>query len=245
MTVTDKIANRIDLIAPGALFGYDTLGLTSDEVMAGAKALGRLAVRGTIKRARKGYYYKPKVSLFGAQKPREDVLLELYLFDKNKQTAYVTGVRLYNRLGLTTQVASSIRVASLDKQIKGKVGNTLIKPAKSYVGVTSENIRYLELLDVMKDFNAIPDLSKEEGLMYLEKAIENLKCEEIKKLINYGSCYPPKVRALLGALLETSADAANFITELRELKKSINPTSRYQYGLSNTLLPTVGSWNIT
>lgn len=242
MTVTDKITSRINLIAPGAVFGYDTLGLSSDEVIAGAKALGRLAVKGTIKRVRKGYYYKPKVSLFGAQKPREDVLLELYLFDKNKQTAYVTGTRLYNRLGLTTQVSSSIRVASLDKQIKGKVGNTVIKPAKSYVRVTSDNIRYLELLDVIKDFNVIPDLSKEEGLIYLEKIINNLEREEIKKLISYGSCYPPKVRALLGALLEANTDTANFI---KELKESINPTSRYQYGISNALLPTAGSWNIS
>jgi hypothetical protein len=53
-------------------------------------------------------------------------------------------------LGLTTQVPSSIRVASLDKQVKGKVGNVVIKPAKSYVKVTADTIKYLELLDVLK-----------------------------------------------------------------------------------------------
>jgi hypothetical protein len=87
-------------------------------------------------------------------------LLGLYLFDNNKQTAYVTGTRLYNRLGLTTQVPNIIRVASLDRQIKGKAGNLVVRPAKSYVKVTSERVRYLEILDVMKDFNIIPDLQK-------------------------------------------------------------------------------------
>ena len=173
MKVTDKIVAKIKRIDTGDVFGYDTLGLTSDEIIAGSKALSRLVDKGVIKRARKGYYYKPKVSVFGEQKPREDVLLSLYLFEKNKQVAYITGTRLYNRLGLTTQVPSSIRVASSDKQIKGKVGNVVIKPAKSYVKVTADTIKYLELLDVIKDLNTIPDLQKSDGLVYLKKVIYN------------------------------------------------------------------------
>lgn len=241
MNVTDKIVAKINRIDPGDLFGYDTLGLTSDEIIAGSKALCRLVEKGIIRRARKGYYYKPKVSVFGEQKPREDVLLSLYLFEKNKEVAYITGTRLYNRLGLTTQVPSVIRVASLDRQVKGKVGNVVIKPAKSYVKVTSDTIKYLELLDVVKDLNTIPDLQKSDGLVYLKKAIYNFDATEIKKLVTYGVAYPPKVRALLGALLEAmNVDTAN----LSLLKKSINPSSSYDYGITPKMLPTVNSWNI-
>ena len=179
MKVTDKITAKINRIDTGDVFGYDTLGLTSDEIIAGSKALSRLVDKGVIKRARKGYYYKPKVSVFGEQKPREDVLLSLYLFEKNKQVAYITGTKLYNRLGLTTQVPSSIRVASLDKQIKGKAGNIVIKPAKSYVKVTADTVKYLELLDVIKDLNTIPDLQKSDGLVYLKKVIYNFEDTEI------------------------------------------------------------------
>ena len=241
MKVTDKIVAKINRIDTGDVFGYDTLGLTSDEIIAGSKALSRLVDKGVIKRARKGYYYKPKVSVFGEQKPREDALLSLYLFEKNKQVAYITGTRLYNRLGLTTQVPSSIRVASLDKQVKGKVGNVVIKPAKSYVKVTSDTIKYLELLDVIKDLNTIPDLQKSDGLVYLKKVIYNFDTTEIKKLVTYGVAYPPKVRALLGALLEAmNIDTAN----LSLLKKSINPSSSYDYGITPKMLSTVNSWNI-
>ncbi|MDR7371096.1 DUF6088 family protein [Flavobacterium aquidurense] len=242
MTVTNKIERKIEQIAPGEVFGYNTFGLASNEVLAGAKALGRLKERGVIKRARKGYYYKPKLSVFGEQKPREDVLLKLYLFDNNKQTAYITGTRLYNRLGLTTQVPSSIRIASLDRQIKGKVGNLVIKPARSYVRVTSENVRYLEILDVIKDFNTIPDLQKKDGLAYLKKTIRNLNNIEIKKLIAYGISYPPKVRALLGALLE---EYYNDGGDLKKLRNSLNVTSRYQYGIGSILLSTAQLWNIS
>ena len=242
MKVTDKILAKINRIDAGDVFGYDTLGVNSDEVLAASKALSRLVDKGVIKRARKGYYYKPKVSVFGEQKPREDALLSLYLFDKNKQVAYITGTRLYNRLGLTTQVPNSIRIASLDKQVKGKVGNTIVKPAKSYVKVTADNIKYLEILDVIKDLNTIPDLEKSDGIVYLKKVLYDFDNLEIKKLVTYGAAYPPKVRALLGALLE--ALKINFST-YGMLKKSMNPSSSFEYGINSQLLSTVTSWNIT
>lgn len=242
MKVTDKILAKINRIDTGDVFGYDTLGINSDEVLAASKALSRLVDKGVIKRARKGYYYKPKVSVFGEQKPREDALLSLYLFDKNKQVAYITGTRLYNRLGLTTQVPNSIRIASLDKQVKGKVGNTIVKPAKSYVKVTADNIKYLEILDVIKDLNTIPDLEKSDGIVYLKKVLYDFDKLEIKKLVTYGAAYPPKVRALLGALLE--ALKINFST-YDVLKKSMNPSSSFEYGINSQLLSTVTSWNIT
>ena len=242
MKVTDKILAKINRIDTGDVFGYDTLGINSDEVLAASKALSRLVDKGVIKRARKGYYYKPKVSAFGEQKPREDVLLSLYLFEKNKQVAYVTGTRLYNRLGLTTQVPNSVRIASLDKQVKGKVGNTIVKPAKSYVKVTADNIKYLEILDVIKDLNAIPDLEKNDGIVYLKNVLRGFDTTEMKKLVTYGAAYPPKVRALLGALLE--ALRIDFST-YNVLKKSMNPSSSFEYGINSQLLSTVTSWNIT
>ena len=242
MKVTDKILAKINRIDTGDVFGYDTLGINSDEVLAASKALSRLVDKGIIKRARKGYYYKPKVSAFGEQKPREDVLLSLYLFEKNKQVAYVTGTRLYNRLGLTTQVPNSVRIASLDRQVKGKVGNTIVKPAKSYVKVTADNIKYLEILDVIKDLNTIPDLVKNDGIVYLKNVLRGYDTTEIKKLVTYGAAYPPKVRALLGALLEALRID---ISTYNVLKKSMNPSSSFEYGINSQLLSTVTSWNIT
>lgn len=242
MKVTDKILAKINRIDTGDVFGYDVLGINSDEVLAASKALSRLVDKGVIKRARKGYYYKPKVSVFGEQKPREDVLLSLYLFEKNKQVAYVTGTRLYNRLGLTTQVPNSVRIASLDRQVKGRVGNTIVKPAKSYVKVTADNIKYLEILDVIKDLNTIPDLEKTDGIVYLKNVLRSFDATEIKKLVTYGASYPPKVRALLGALLEELK--INFST-YNVLKRSMNPSSSFDYGINSQLLSTVTSWNIT
>lgn len=242
MKVTDKILAKINRINTGDVFGYDTLGINSDKVIAASKALSRLVEKGVIKRARKGYYYKPKVTVFGELKPREEVLLSIYLFEKKKQVAYITGTGLYNRLGLTTQVPNSIRIASFDKQVKGKVGNVIIKPAKSYVKITADNIKYLEILDVIKDFNKIPDLNKSNGIVYLKKVLSDFDNLQIKKMVTYGMVYPPKVRALLGALLEALNIDSN---TYNVLKKSMNPSSSYEYGINSQLLSTATSWNIT
>lgn len=242
MKVTDKILAKINRIDTGDVFGYDTLEINSDEIIAASKALSRLVEKGVIKRARKGYYYKPNVTAFGELKPREEVLFSIYLFEKKKQVAYVTGTGLYNRLGLTTQVPNSIRIASFDKQVKGKVGNVIVKPAKSYVKVTADNIKYLEILDVIKDFNKIPDLNKSNGIVYLKKVLSDFDNLQIKKMVTYGMEYPPKVRALLGALLEALKIDSN---TYNVLKKSMNPSSSYRYGINLQLLSTATSWNIT
>jgi len=59
-------------------------------------------------------------------------------------------------------------------------------------------------------------------------------------LIKYGLKYPPRVRAILGAILE------NFMTteEIKPLKESLNPLSQYEYNITETILPNAKNWNI-
>ncbi|MGM0644583.1 MAG: hypothetical protein ACQETC_12495, partial [Thermodesulfobacteriota bacterium] len=62
----------------------------------------------------------------------------------------------YNRMGLTTQIPKDIKVASKVKEIRTRIGNINARRVKSYVEVTNENYRMLEILDALKDFNQIP-----------------------------------------------------------------------------------------
>ena len=241
MNITTSIKTKVARIDTGEVFTYDTLSIAQSEFSAAAKALSRLVANGVIKRYKNGMYYKPKQTVFGELKPREDVLLKNYLFENDKQIAYITGVRLYNQLGLTTQVPNVVRLASKDKEIKTKIGNLIIKPAKSYVTITKKNVPLLQLLDVIKDFNNIPDMDKKKGVSFLKEKIENLSDEDKEKLINFAKAYPPKVRALLGAILEALS-----LGDLSEsLKETINYLSSYKFGISEKTLPTISNWNIT
>lgn len=240
MNITADIRIRVNRMDTGEVFTYDSLAIPQSEISAAAKALSRLVNKGIIRRYKNGLYYKPKNTVFGEVKPREDLLLKKYLFDNNKQIAYVTGTRLYNQLGLTTQVPKVVRVACMDKQIKTNIGSIIVKPAKSYVQVTKRNVPLLQILDVVKDFKNIPDFDKEQGVNFLKEKIYSLSDTEKEKLTTFAKKYPPKVRALLGAILETL-----LLYELsNSLKGSINFLSVYEFGIKEKTLPTITNWNI-
>lgn len=240
MKVAQKIEKQISKIKEGTTFKYQQLSIESNEYSAAAKAIERFIEKGIIKRVSTGIFYKPKQTIFGELKPNEEELLKSYLYQNNRRIAYITGTSLYNRMGLTTQVSKSIKIASRDKRITISVGNIKGSPVKSYVDVTAKNYVLLEILDALKDFKKIPDLDKNSGIKIISSQLKKLNIKEIKQLITCALSYPPRVRAFLGALLEQ----IGFSMELKTLKKSLNPLSEYTYGIDEKILPTLMNWNI-
>lgn len=239
MGTTQKIQEQVSQLAEGSTFKYEQLAIEPQEYGAAAKAIERLIAKGVIKRVSTGVFYKPKKTVFGELLPNEEETLKPYLFEKGKRIAYITGTSLYNRMGLTTQVPKNIKIASRVKRITISRGSVKATPAKSYVDVTDENFYLLELLDVLKDFNKIPDLDKKSAVKTISKILQGLNPGALKLLIKCGLAYPPRVRAFLGALLEHTGIA----TELTELEKSLNPLSEYSYGIEN-ILSNAEKWNI-
>jgi hypothetical protein len=154
--------------------------------------------------------------------------------------AYITGVSLYNQLRLTTQVPNIVRVASDSKQVRGKVGNTVVRPAKSYVQVSKKNIPLLQILDVAKDFKIIPDGDRSQILTFLKNKIAQLSAKELERFTAFAKAYPPKVAALIGAIYEFMG----LDKQSNALRNSINALSTYSFGITKELLPTINNWNI-
>lgn len=240
MTISRKIEDKVKNLPIGITFTYQTLSVKADEYAATAKALERLIKKEVIKRVSTGVFYKPKQTVFGELMPREEELLKNYLFENDKRIAYITGLSLYNKLGLTTQVPKTIKIASRDKRIFASTGNIKGKPVKSYIDVSDKNYYILEILDALKDFKQIPDMDKKSGLLLLADRIKKWEKKDKTLLIKYALKYPPRVRAILGAILE------NFITseDVKPLKESLNPLSQYEYNIVETILPNAKNWNI-
>lgn len=240
MNVTEKVQRKINKMQEGSTFKYQELGVEPSEYSAAAKAVERLIKKGIIKRASTGVFYKPKQSAFGQLRPREEELLKPYLFKDGKRIAYMTGVSLYNRMGLTTQVPKTIKVASKLKRVTTKIGKTQVKPVKSYVDVTNENYYLLEILDALKDFKTIPDLDKKSTITILKNKISKLSKDDLAKMIGYALNYPPRTAALLGAILEF----AKIEEGLENLKKNLNPLTNYKLGIKKEILPSAPKWKI-
>ncbi|MEA4975298.1 MAG: DUF6088 family protein [Paludibacter sp.] len=240
MRITQKIQKEISKLADGTTFKYEQLAIEPQEYVAAAKVIERLIAKGVIKRISTGVFYKPKKTVFGELRPNEDELLKPYLFEKGKRIAYITGTSLYNKMGLTTQIPKNIKIASRDKRISVSRGNVKATPVKSYVDVNDKNFYLLELLDVFKDFKEIPDLDKSSAIKIISKKLKELNPAETKLLIKCSLAYPPRVRGLLGTLLEN----INTTTDLTTLKNSLNPLSEYEYGIDKKQLPTAENWNV-
>lgn len=240
MNVAEKIEKKIGRIEEGLTFKYEQLGISKEEYSAATKATERLIRKGLIKRVSKGVFYKPKKSRFGELKPREEELLRPYLFEGNKRVGYITGNSLYNRMGLTTQVSNTIKIASRSKRISTKLGKVEVKPLKSYVDINDKNYYFLEILDALKDFKIIPDLDKKSGVKLMQNKIQRLGPKEKKRLIKYALEYPPRVRAFLGAIMSVNSKREDILP----LKESLNPLTSYTLGINDNVLPTASQWCI-
>ena len=240
MNITKKIEKMLDSLESGIIFTYSDLKIKKDEYSAASKSIERLVKKGIIKRISTGVFYKPKQTIFGELMPDEEKIIKPYLFRNGKRIAYITGLLLYNKMGLTTQIPKEISIASNKKRIYISKGNIKTKAVKSYVEVTDSNYKLLELLDALKDFKRIPDLDKKSAISILSRKISELEKKQIKELIEIALEYPPRVRAFLGALLENIDKKIN----TKSLYDSLNPLSEYDLGLTKDILPTIEKWNI-
>jgi hypothetical protein len=144
---------------------------------------------------------------------------------------------------LTTQVPKDIDLASRIKKPSLKIGNRKIRFVKSYTDITNKNYNILGLLDALKDFKKIPDINRESAIIRIKAIISELTDREKADLIKCALSYPPRVRAFLGALLESiNIDQKE---SLNTLMQSLNPLSSYNIGVPKTALPNVGNWSIT
>jgi hypothetical protein len=236
-----KVKTKINRIGKGKSFGYADLGIEKEDYLNAAKALERLQAKGIIKKISKGVFYKPEQTIFGELKPDYDEQLRPFLFENGKRTAYITGTYLYNQLNLTTQMAFRIKIASRGKRITINRGAIKADAVKSYADVTDKNYELLGFLDALKDIKQIPDSNISQTIKILTDRISRLSEKQTAEMVKYALHYPPRVRALLGAILENQDSKNQYLSVL---KNKLNPLTTVNLGLKVTDLPTIINWNI-
>lgn len=238
-SVSDTVARQIQTMPEDISFGYGQLSITRQDYQTAAKALERLQKKGVIKKLSKGVFYKPKKTIFGEKRPDEQQLLKPYLYQNGKRTAYITGGYLYNQLGLTTQLPAVINIASRNRRIFINTGAIKATAIKSYVDVTDDNYQMLGFLDALKDLKQIADVNMENAMAIFKDRLSQLPKPQRQVMVGYALLYPPRVRALLGAILT----AIGYRDDTGALRDSLNPLTIFKLGLGR-LLPDATDWNI-
>lgn len=241
MALASVIRSKINQLPKGRTFGYDDLCIAPKDYLAAAKAMERIQKAGIVKKVAKGVFYKPEQTVFGELLPDYNELLRPYLFENGKRVAYETGVSLYRRMGLTTQMAFIIKISSLHKRIKINRGSLKAEGVKSYADVTENNYEVLGLLDAVKDIKKIPDTTIALSIKRLQSIFKGLDKKQTEVLIKYALLYPSRVRALVGSMLQNIAYDSH---ALDKLKQSLNPLTTIRIGIAEDELPTKNNWYI-
>jgi hypothetical protein len=185
-----------------------------------ATALSRLARDGVLQRTAKGVYYRPAPTSFGPSIAGASAAAAQTL----NAPLHPAGLSAANMLGLTTQnpgrAEYATSAAGPPTALRGAVVHTG-RPAQR-ASLSAEDGAILETL---RERARSSDLSPEDTVRRLRALLAEEK--RFQRLATAAMGEPPRVRAMLGALGE-ELNMPNQL--LDELRGSLNPLSRYDFG---------------
>ena len=189
-----------------------------------AQALSRLTRQGTIERLSKGVYYRTRETALGKSHPNPAAIQKLA---STRKTVYPAGVAAANLLGFTTQTARRAEIAtsagSLPRKLIGDKTIVHTRRPEAWATLTEADAA---LLDFLRGGAKASELSPEATV----RKIVSLLAQKgrFERLVKIADSEPPRVRALLGAI---GQQLGKNRTTLRRMRDSLNPFSRYDFGL--------------
>lgn len=240
MVVSRLIENKIAGIEPIKVFTIEDLGFPMDWWENVRVKLGRMVKAGLIEKVGRGKYYRPKTSVFGNIEPLPNEMVKDLMYSNGVLSGYVTGYSVWNQMGLTSQISNIIIIGTSRRRDALKRGNYEIRFIMQPNKITSDSIPLLQILDSLKLIKRIPDTTVDQSVRIIKKYIADLDENRLSSLVKLAMKYPPRVRALLGAILESIGNNQY----LGKLKQSLNPTSTYAIGLTESTDMNLNNWNI-
>ena len=156
-----------------------------------------LTDEGKLERLYNGVYYKPYKTIIGREGRMSinKYIEKKYIYNNKKVSGFISGLRLYNKYGFTSQVPSVIEVTSniaTTKQRKINVDGYDIIVYMPIIEITDNNINELEFMSLMTDIDQFSEISGDELKMKLEEYInkKNIDFNIVKK---YLPLFPDKI----------------------------------------------------
>lgn len=239
MSIAQAVQTKIKAMPEGQVFGYQALPDYSRSPTAVVKALSRLVEEGQVQRLSKGKFYVAKQGMLGPRKPSDNELIRSVLYKDDRLRGYITGLALFNKLGLTTQVPRTITVALNGGRQKKDFGTIRVRTVSTNAPVREKDVKLLQYLDVLRDIKKIPDANINRTLKLIMRYIAGLDDSERRRLTSLAeNYYTAQVRALSGLLL------SSLEIDVPRLKRSLNPTTIYKLNLDEKMWPIAKDWNI-
>ncbi len=228
-----RLALRQAQLSPGSLIRPRDLKGTT--VSAAAKALARLADRGLLTREGKGLYYAPRETLLGPSRPSEMSVALNTLKGKSRPT----GASAANLLGLSTQLPARPQMVAFTSAVPKGAEAARVKLRASKASESLDQ-RDAALLEFLRDRGAHGEYGPTATFDRLNVVLLDVMAsrDRSKALVSVALTEPPRVRAMLGALMQWSRLPERLWMPLRD---SLNRLSRFEFGLFAEL-PNAKEW---
>ena len=148
------------------------------------------------------------------------------LYRNGRRVGYITGPALYNRVGLTTQMPTTIAIAVNGATRIKDFGTLRMKLLSKRAPSSDSTVPLLEILDILRDARKVPDANVGRIIEAMTKRLRELRPVELNKL-------------QLGMLLTRCQKDV-----VPALKASLNPTTRFDLGIDSAVWPESQAWNI-
>ncbi len=197
-------------------------------VAAVAQALSRLAKAGTLQRLSKGVYYRGRATALGPSRP-DPVAIRKLAADRSPM--FPAGVAAANLLGFTTQAAGRSEVAttaaSLPRKLAGRDTIVHTRRPEAWKRLSDHDAA---LLDFLRRGGRTSELSEQDTIRRTLRLFK--EPGRYERLARVAPSEPPRVRAMLGAIGD---DIGASSATLRRLRASLNPVSRFDFGVLSGL----------
>lgn len=148
--------------------------------------INRMCKNNILKQFYKGIYYKPVNNIFGEMPlDKNKVIIKKYIKDENGNIkGYITGAKLFNQLGLTTQVPNIINIVTNEcknnNEYKNEKLGVIIRKPK--IKIDNDNYMYLQLFDIINNKDQINiEVDNEDEIIYSFIEENKLNFEKIIK----------------------------------------------------------------
>lgn len=240
MNISKNVENTVMRLPTGQVFGYAEIPNYLTSPAAVIKAISRMVKDQKLKRVSKGKFYVPKQGLLGPRKPSDDELIRSVLYKGGRLYGYITGLALYNKLGLTTQIPRTVTVACNGSRITKEFGTIKVKTIVTPAPVKKQDVKLLQFLDVLKEIKKIPDSDINQTLKIMRRNISGLNTKKLMRIVSLAKqYYSAQTRALAGLLISDVRAELSIKSQL-----ALNPSTIYKLKLDNNKWPQAKQWNI-
>lgn len=242
---SEQVKRKIKTLKPSVVFTVASLHFQKENASKVRNILNKMVSSGDLKKAGRGLFYKEKRSILGALPPDYSGLIHDILFPGGKIKGYLTGMSIWCDMGLTTQFTGHKIIAHNERKKRIlSLGHEKLIFQYQPIKITQKNFYLLQILDTIRDYDKIPDSSNYDAIKGVIGIIYNhvvkKRPEDISLMAKLAVDYPPKTRAITGAIL----DELGFSEIAYGLLKTLRPKSRYKIGEGIALLHNNEKWHL-